>query len=141
MNLNGWQHPCQAATTPPVQALTIEYIYPDRSRKTTYIDEDVVTVCDVLAAVEQLLTINLDHGTSNDPYGSMANMQPVTERLPCQRQPNFFDHRRCQRGYAGLLKSESEEGLWEFRDRVTSRSRIISVHISIAYQPLFAASQ
>ena len=105
-----------------------------------YIDEDVVTVCDVLAAVEQLVTINLAHGTSNDPYGSMANMRPVTECLPCQRQLKFFDHKRCQWGEAGLLKSESAEGVWEFRAGATGRSRIIPyMYTSIVYQPPFLA--
>ena len=116
VHMNHW-HVCQAATIPPIQALTIQHIYPDLSQNRISVHADVVTICDVLAGVEQLMTVDLDHGTSNDPYGStaQANRRRGTERPPCQREVNYLDHMRCLYGEAGLTKSESGEDVWEFR--------------------------
>ena len=107
-------HMCCPATVPQVQELTVEYIYPDLTRRMRSVRAEVVTVCDVLACAEDLMVINLDHDTGNNPYGSTMNRR-IVERPPCQRRVTYFDHLRKLYGEAGLLKSESGEEVWELR--------------------------
>jgi hypothetical protein len=118
-------HICRLATMPPVTDMTIEYIYLDFSRREISLHEEGgITICHVLSGAEQLMVVDLDRPTSNDPYGEMAGRPgEVTPRLPCQRQETYFDHLRMLYGEAGLLKSEAGKELWELRyGRVTRES-------------------
>ena len=99
-----------------MQDMTIEYIYPDLSKRSIRVCANVITVCDVLADAERLMVVDLDEGTSNDPHGTMANRRRGAECPPCQRRITYFDHLRHIYGEAGLLKSElGGEEVWEFR--------------------------
>jgi hypothetical protein len=108
---------------PPVEALTIEYIYQDLTWSSVRIHaEGGVTVGNVLAGAEQLMVIDVERDTSNDPYRSM----PVAERrgetkCPCQRPETYFDGPRKEYGEAGLLKTELRGDVWELRFRRATR--------------------
>jgi hypothetical protein len=108
---------------PPVEALTIEYIYPDLTRRALHVHaEEGVTVGDVLAGAEHLTAIDLERDTSNNPYRSMVETRGDTE-CPCQKGETYFDHLRKVYGEAGLLKAELREDVWEFRfGRATRKS-------------------
>ena len=73
-----------------------------------------ITVCDVLATAEELMVVDLERDTSNDPYGQTAGRRRNTV-FPCQRRQTYFDYLRYVYGEAGLLKSQSGEDVWELR--------------------------
>jgi len=108
-------HICQLATMPGVKDLTIEYIYHDFSRRKILVHgAGGITVCDILAAAEQLMVVDLERSTSNDPYGQTAERRRDAVP-PCQRRETYFDGLRKVYGEAGLLRSDLRDEVWEFR--------------------------
>ena len=117
-------HICQLATMPAVNHLTIEHIYRDFTRRMISLQVvGGITVCDVLATAEELMVVDLERDTSNDPYGQTVGRRRDTV-FPCQRRVTYFDCLRMMYGEAGLFKSQSGEDVWELRlgSRVTRES-------------------
>ena len=132
-------HICQLATMPSLTDLTIEYMYHDFSRRTIPVHaEGGITICDILAAAEKLMVIDLDRPTANDPYGQTAERRGEVT-FPCQRQETYFDHLRKSYGEAGLLKSESGEEVWELRYGRITRKSIDHPHRNVVNQLLLVA--
>lgn len=111
-------HSCLLATNPPLKAMTIEYVYPDSSRREISLDEDQgLTIGKVLAGAEELMEVDLLRNTCNDPYGTNANLWPrmAVNECPCSRRETYFEHLRMYHGAAGLVKSKVRDGSWELR--------------------------